>query len=67
MTTVLLAIAIVGICFALIALRVILVKGGEFRGTCSTNNPMLVNEIGECVVCGARKGEECKNPEAEVQ
>ena len=60
MSTVLLAIAIVGAAFALIALRILLVKGGEFRGTCATNNPMLKNEIGECTVCGATPGEECK-------
>ena len=61
MDTVLPAILVVGVCFALIALRIIFVKGGEFRGTCATNNPMLKNEIGECTVCGAKPGEECKS------
>ncbi len=39
---------------------ILFVKGGEFRGTCATNNPMLKNEIGECTVCGAKPSEECK-------
>lgn len=52
---------IIGLAFAGIALRLIFVKGGEFRGTCATNNPMLKNEIGECTVCGAKPEEECKN------
>lgn len=52
---------IIGLAFAGIALRIIFVKGGEFRGTCATNNPMLKNEIGECTVCGARPEEECKS------
>ncbi len=53
-------IIIIGLAFAGIALRLIFVKGGEFRGTCATNNPMLKNEIGECTVCGAKPEEECK-------
>lgn len=52
-------IVILGLAFAGIALRLIFVKGGEFRGTCATNNPMLKNEIGECTVCGAKPEEEC--------
>jgi len=54
---------IVGLAFAGIALRILLVKGGEFRGTCATNNPMLKNEIGECTVCGAKPEEACKSDE----
>ncbi len=53
-------ILVVGLAFAGIGLRLILVKGGEFRGTCATNNPMLKNEIGECTVCGAKPEEECQ-------
>lgn len=51
---------IIGLAFAGIALRILLVKGGEFRGTCATNNPMLKNDIGECTVCGAKPQEACK-------
>jgi len=52
---------IIGLAFAGIALRILLVKGGEFRGSCATNNPMLKNEIGECTVCGAKPEEACKS------
>lgn len=48
--------------FALINIRHIII-GKEFRGTCSTNNPMLKNEIGECSVCGKKPEESCKMPE----
>ena len=51
-----------GLSFALINIRHI-VTGNEFRGTCSTNNPMLKNEIGECSVCGKTADEACKMPE----
>lgn len=59
-TTLILTIIIISAAFAGIGLRVLLVKGGEFRGTCATNNPMLKNDIGECKVCGAKPGEECQ-------
>lgn len=60
LTTLILTLAIVGLAFAGLGLRILLVKGGEFRGTCATNNPMLKNEIGECTVCGKQPDEECK-------
>ncbi len=61
LTTVIATIIIMGLAFAMIATRIILVKNGEFRGTCATNNPMLTNQIGECSVCGKKPEEECKN------
>jgi hypothetical protein len=61
LTTVLASILIVGIAFALIATRILLVKDGEFRGSCATNNPLLKNEAGECTICGSKAGETCKN------
>ena len=48
-----------GIGFLLINVRQIFLKK-EFRGTCSSDNPMLRNEIGECTVCGSKPGE-CEN------
>lgn len=54
--------AVFGVSFILINIRHI-VTGNEFRGTCSSNNPMLKNEIGECSVCGKKADEACKMPE----
>lgn len=51
-----------GVSFALINIRHI-VTGNEFRGSCSSNNPMLKNNIGECSVCGKTADEACKMPE----
>ena len=53
-----------GISFALINIRHIL-TGNEIRGTCSTNNPMLKNKIGDCTVCGKTADEACKMPTVE--
>ena len=51
-----------GISFALINIRHI-VTGNEFRGSCSSNNPMLKNELGDCSVCGKSGDEVCQMPE----
>ena len=64
MSTILLTIAILGIAFALLSLRILLVKDGEFRGTCSSNNPMLRNKLGPCVACGKKEGEVCSREQA---
>ncbi|MBK7343111.1 MAG: hypothetical protein IPJ06_08465 [Saprospiraceae bacterium] len=50
------------ISFVLINIRHIL-TGNEFRGSCSSNNPMLKNQLGECTVCGKKPDEACKMPE----
>ena len=52
-----------GVSIALINIRHIF-TGNEFRGTCSSNNPMLKNKVGECSVCGKKPEEACKMPEA---
>lgn len=39
-------------------------KDGKFTGGCASNNPMLVNEIGECTVCGDVPGDSCDTGDA---
>lgn len=60
LTTVLVAAVILGVAFAGIATRILLVKDGEFRGTCASNNPYLKDELGTCTVCGKEVGS-CEN------
>jgi hypothetical protein len=57
----LLIFGVFAVSFVLINLRHV-VTGKEFRGTCSSNNPMLKNEIGTCTVCGKKPEEDCKMP-----
>lgn len=66
MTVILIAIALITLAFAGIAIRLLVLKNGEFKGTCSSNNPLLKNELGECTLCGSKPGEQCKNEEAKV-
>lgn len=60
METIILSVAVLGISFAMIATRILLVKDGEFKGTCSSNNPYLKNQLGECTVCGKKVDEPCQ-------
>lgn len=59
--TILLAIGILALCFAGIAIKLLLKKNGKFAGTCSSNNPLLNKEGEACGLCGAKPEEKCKN------
>ena len=54
----LLALAVGGI-----AIKIWAKKGGEFAGTCASNNPLLQEEGATCGLCGAKPEEQCKNTE----
>ena len=57
--TIVLSIVLLSIAFTLLALRVLLVRGGEFRGTCATNNPYLEEAGAGCTLCGKASDEPC--------
>lgn len=46
------AIGVFALFFVLLSVRIIFLKDGEFKGTCSTQSPFLRNQLGECSVCG---------------
>lgn len=54
-----LAVAVVLLSFFLFSLRILFVKGGEFRGTCANNNPFLQKQGATCGICGRTAGEPC--------
>ncbi len=63
-----LAVALVSVVFMLAAVfmfsvRLLFVKGGEFRGTCAGNSPFLRKENIVCGVCGRKPGEPCGQEE----
>ena len=62
MKTILLSIGLLALCFAGIAIKIILKKDGEFSGTCASNNPLLNKEGESCSLCGAAPDEKCKKP-----
>ena len=62
MATVLLGIALVGVFFLLMAVRIIFKKDGEFQGTCASQSPFLNKEGVTCSVCG-RDPSQCESKE----
>lgn len=63
METVFIAILLLALAFAGIAIKILVKKGGEFAGTCASNNPLLQEEGATCGLCGAKPDEQCKNEE----
>ncbi len=49
--------------FFMFSLRLIFVKGGEFRGTCAGNSEFLRKDGIACGVCGRKPGEGCGKEE----
>ena len=66
MKLILLSIGLVALCFAGIAIKLIVKKDGEFSGTCASNNPYLNKEGEACSFCGAKPDEKCKKPAEEI-
>jgi hypothetical protein len=66
MTTFLVAVVFVGLFFALMSVRLLFVKGGEFKGTCASQSPFLNKDGAARGYCGRLPGESCKNEESEV-
>jgi hypothetical protein len=58
LATFIVTVVVLLVVIALISIRIILVPGGEFRGTCSTNSPFQKRE-GNCPVCGKTPEELC--------
>lgn len=56
-----LSVVLVLIGVALLSIRLLLVKGGEFKGTCANNNVYLQKEGAVCGVCGRQTGQPCGN------
>ena len=66
MKLILLSIGLVALCFAGIAIKLIVKKDGEISGTCASNNPYLNKEGEACSFCGAQPDEKCKKPAEEI-
>lgn len=64
MELILISIVLLALAFAGIAIKIWAKKGGEFAGTCASNNPLLQEEGAVCGLCGARPEEQCKSEEA---
>lgn len=67
MAVFLLTLSIFALFFILMSVRLLLVKNGEFRGTCATQSPFLAKEGITCGYCGKviGEGDSCGDPEKE--
>lgn len=68
MVTLYLTLALVGLFFVFMSVRLIFLKNGEFKGTCASQSPFLNKEGVRCGFCGkdVKPGENCGNPDNEV-
>lgn len=69
METTIVAVIFLAILFALMAVRILLVKDGEFRGTCSTQQQALQTKHAiTCGVCGqtVEPGMDCSDESKKV-
>lgn len=69
MTVFLLTIGVFALFFILMSVRLIFIKGGEFRGTCATQSLYLAKEGITCGYCGKTLGAgdtACGDPEKEI-
>ena len=68
MQVVLLGIGVFAFFFVGLSIRILLKKGGEFKGTCASQNPYLNKDGEACGFCGktVRAGDNCANPDSEV-
>ncbi|NJN41633.1 MAG: hypothetical protein HC811_04735 [Flammeovirgaceae bacterium] len=56
MTVLLISIGFVALFFVLMSVRLLLVKDGEFRGTCASQSPFLLKDGVTCGYCGRNLG-----------
>jgi hypothetical protein len=64
MAVFLLTLAVFAIFFALMSVRLLFIKDGEFRGTCASQSPWLNKEGVQCGFCGKtlNEGDACASP-----
>ena len=66
MKVILLAVAFLALAFAGIAIKILIIKDGEFAGTGASQSPFLNKEGEACGFCGASADEKCKKEEIEA-
>lgn len=67
MKVILLSIALMGLAFAGIAIKILVKKDGKFSGTCASNSPFLNKDGQACGLCGARPEDQCQNEDKSKQ
>jgi uncharacterized protein YxeA len=50
MKVIIISIVLLALAFAGIAIKILVKKNGQFSGTCSSNNPLLKQKNGGCII-----------------
>lgn len=68
MSTFVFTLILIGLFFVGMSVRLLLLKNGEFKGTCASQSPFLNKEGVRCGYCGKdlKAGDACGNPDNEV-
>ena len=66
-STILLSIGILGLATALLALRILVIRGGEFPGTCASSDAILSSEDAGCGACARKDRQECEYRAPELE
>lgn len=66
MLEIVVALVFVGLFFVLMSVRMIFIKGGEFKGTCASQSPFLKEEGATCGFCG-KEVADCDLETSEVE
>ena len=66
--TLVFTLVLIGLFFVGMSVRLILLKNGEFKGTCASQSPFLNKDGVKCGYCDKemKAGETCGNPDNEV-
>ena len=59
--TLILSVIILLLAITGISIRILVLKNGTFRGSCSNNNPYMQKEGVDCPICGEKPKKECTN------
>lgn len=68
MTTLYLTLGFIALFFIMMSVRLIFLKGGQFRGSCASQSPFLNEEGATCGYCGKKvePGDACGDPDKEM-
>ena len=64
--TLVLTLMVASLFFVGLGIRILVLKNGEFKGTCASQSPFLKNQIGDCQICGKSADEQdCRKEDTE--
>ncbi len=64
--TLIISLIVASLFFVGVGIRILVLKNGEFKGTCASQSPFLKNQVGDCQICGKPADEQgCRQEDQE--